>query len=764
MIDWSPAFLELATAVLSHSPDLTESEFKLLCAAIYGEAAYCGPTPADDHPHNDPQFADFWGADRSIRAELLRWLCVEGAEAVDPRGIIVHGAWVEGRLNLRSASLPFPLVLLRCRVDVLDISCAQIELLVLSGCWVSGVFGQDLSARLSVIFNEGFWSEGEVRLNGAHIGADLGCIGGNFSAPGACAISADGIRVGGTIFLNRGFKAQGSVRLVGAEIGGYLDCNGGSFSNSGGHALIADGVKVGLGIQMAQGFVAEGEVRLLRAKVGADLACNGGRFLNAKGYALNADGIRVGRSVHLVGNFYSEGEVCLVGADVGGNLECTGARLSNAGKIALNADHIRVGRNVFLRQGFVSVGETRLVGAEIGGSLECGSPERSGGTFTNPGATALEACRLRVAGDVHFSFGFSAAGGVHLRGAEIDGSLTCVGARFSNPGNYAVEAQGMKVGGSVAFRSQCDRGLLQLTSVQGALNLLGVRVARNLEVQAAVFDRGGLEAPLATVGGALFWTRVGSVGEVFLNLGDASAGSIGDDAESWPKMGNLNLDGFVFGRIGSGPADAHSRLQWLGLQTGSFRAQPYEQLEKVLRSSGDERGARAVYIEKRRALRKSGSLAKAARRLDWFLDWSVRYGYETWRALLGALLIVVIGAFPFWNWFWNMQPSVVPVATISTQASATGSSRETRNTAVQRPAAGGPFVRAADRFLFSLFYSLDTFLPFGHFEVRSSHPLRPRYPQDLWFYFYEFCYMLEAISGWFIVGLIAAALTGLARR
>lgn len=116
MIEWSPAVTEIVTAVMSQIPDLTQSELKMLCAAVEGQVAYCGPSPESNHPHNNPLFADFWAPDRDVRAQLVRWLCVHAAEAVDPRGIFIHGARIEGDLDLSFTTIPFPLIFQQCRI------------------------------------------------------------------------------------------------------------------------------------------------------------------------------------------------------------------------------------------------------------------------------------------------------------------------------------------------------------------------------------------------------------------------------------------------------------------------------------------------------------------------------------------------------------------------------------------------------------------------------------------------------------------------
>ena len=95
MIEWTREVIELASLALARFSDLTESELKALVAVTTGEIAYCGPHPveSDSHnfpdPYNNPDFADFWGPERDVRAELIRWLCIahDGAAWLDPRGL-----------------------------------------------------------------------------------------------------------------------------------------------------------------------------------------------------------------------------------------------------------------------------------------------------------------------------------------------------------------------------------------------------------------------------------------------------------------------------------------------------------------------------------------------------------------------------------------------------------------------------------------------------------------------------------------------------
>jgi sRNA-binding regulator protein Hfq len=320
--------------------ELTQAELKLLRAAPKGEVAFCGPSAKNDDPANDPAKADEWGSGREIRAELIRWLCVDRAatSAVDPRGIQVHAARIGGGIDLSFLHVPFPLGLFRCylaadanlrwsRLPVLSFERSRVRSINADGATVSG----------GVFLGNGFSAEGEVLLLGARIGGSLTCSRGAFKNPGKDALSADGANVRGNVFLNNGFSAEGAVRLLGAQIGTNLECRGGTFKNPGQTALHADGTNVRGDVFLNNGFNAEGEVRLLGAQIGGTLDCKMGIFKNPGGDALSADRADVKGSVFLSDGFSAEGAVRLLSAQIGGNLGFNGGRL---GKVVAESAEI----------------------------------------------------------------------------------------------------------------------------------------------------------------------------------------------------------------------------------------------------------------------------------------------------------------------------------------------------------------------------------------------------------------------------------------
>ena len=69
-----------------------------------------------------------------------------------------------------------------------------------------------------------------------------------------------------------------------------------------------------------------------------------------------------------------------------------------------------------------------------------------------------------------------------------------------------------------------------------------------------------------------------------------------------------------------------------------------EQLAAVYRHARQDTQARKVAIARRADLRKYGHLNPYRRFGNWFLDWTIRYGYRAWRSGMGLAAIFVIFA------------------------------------------------------------------------------------------------------------------------
>jgi len=295
---------ELERLACARFPDLSAAEIELVRAAPAGEVAVCGPKAKPDDPAYDPSKAEDWGPEREIRAELIRWLCMDPRtkKLVDPRGIHVLGAKISDSLDLDNVTIPFRLSLQRCWLaQKLNLRGARLPVLNLQGTRVHAIGADGVVVKGAVFLRDGFRAEGEVRLLDAQIGGTLDCRAATLGYPPQAVatgshhvLSADRAVVKGSVFLNSRFNAKGQVevrfsangevRLLGTKIGGNLSCNGATFENLvqadatvSGTALRADGAVVKGSVFLSDGLSAKGAVRLLGAHIGGALLCIGAK-------------------------------------------------------------------------------------------------------------------------------------------------------------------------------------------------------------------------------------------------------------------------------------------------------------------------------------------------------------------------------------------------------------------------------------------------------------------------------------------------------
>lgn len=459
------------------SGPLSTSEQRIRLAAETGELV--------DFRNDRPE-------DRIVRGPAIERLLLErrGASQAPLRAMRIRGAVVAGQLNLEAATLPCPLVFIDCSFDqpinLCEASAPSVRLKG-SGSHVPGLDAKQLTTRGDLELSDGFESDGEVDLFGAHIGGNLDCHGGKFRNSGAIALNGSALQVDQNMSLGGRFDASGEVDLSGAQVGGQLDCDGGKFRNSVGFALRGDGLRVDR--SMYFGVEAEGKVRLVGANVGGVFVCNEAKFRSVDGAAFDASAMRVGDSMTL--KVDATGEVSLVHARITGQLNCAGSKFHNPTGCAFDGARLEVGDSVFLSDEFEAEGEVSLVSAHIGGQLICKKAK-----FCNANGPALRGELLRVDRTVFLSNEFSAKGEVDLVAAKIGGQLDCEDGEFKNPGGIALDLE----------RSLVTDLILRPTAFDGVLNLTDARVVSSYQDSRARW---------------------------------------------WPRPGDIRLQGFVYERIKS---------------------------------------------------------------------------------------------------------------------------------------------------------------------------------------------------------------------
>ncbi|SYZ72746.1 conserved hypothetical protein [Candidatus Zixiibacteriota bacterium] len=253
-----------------------------------------------------------WDAGRVLSASRINWICKNAAarEFITHIGVCIIGARIEEKLDLEFLTLPFPLLFHQCFIKE-DINLFSLETKTINfgGSFVKAITADGLIVHGDLTMNNGFKSNGEVRLLGASIENDLNCQSGSFNANNTHALSADGIKVQGSVFMDKCTVYGGEAEFLGAEVGGNIGCEKAKFFNEEGIALNIGGAKVKGSVHLRNGFEARGEVRLVGADICNSLECNGGIFHNNNGYAICADVCRIGGNAYLRNDFSAAGKV-----------------------------------------------------------------------------------------------------------------------------------------------------------------------------------------------------------------------------------------------------------------------------------------------------------------------------------------------------------------------------------------------------------------------------------------------------------------------
>ena len=187
-------------------------------------------------------------------------------------GLLADGVIVRGPAFFRQVQSTGQIRLLGAHIDG-DLSCTGAQL-VGAECTL---FADRAHVNGGVYLNEGFASTGEIRLPGAEIGEVLDCSGAILGAEGR-SLDGDRIKVEGGVYLNAGsknpFVSAGEIRLLGAHLKSNLECDGAQLLAPG-KALSLDGAKVEGAVFLRAGFECRGEIRMPGADISSDLVIFG---------------------------------------------------------------------------------------------------------------------------------------------------------------------------------------------------------------------------------------------------------------------------------------------------------------------------------------------------------------------------------------------------------------------------------------------------------------------------------------------------------
>jgi hypothetical protein len=243
-----------------------------------GGFAAAGPSTIPDDPTNDPAHADEWSAEREVRAELIRWLCMDprARALIDPQGIRLLGARITGKLNLSDLKVPFPLVLRECSIgERMTFERAVFPLFDIGGSYTGEIDGNGIVVHSDLGLNF-LHASGEVWFPNSTVDGNLYAAGGRFSrskvAPQAplfsglysasgAALDVHSSQIQGIAAFCCGFEADGVVVLAASTVGALV-LTGGTFNNANNLAIVANVIRVNHAVFLGSSPFAHGGVRV----------------------------------------------------------------------------------------------------------------------------------------------------------------------------------------------------------------------------------------------------------------------------------------------------------------------------------------------------------------------------------------------------------------------------------------------------------------------------------------------------------------------
>jgi hypothetical protein len=264
------------------------------------------------------------------------------------------------------------------------------------------------------------------------------------------------VKVGGDVFLDEGFAADGAVRLPGADISGMLTCSSARLAGADrdGNALVADGIEVG-GTLFLRGSVFAEALSLRTANIRADLVIDDAT-LHGSRVALVADLITVAGDVSLYRLMASE-TVSLRESVIRGDLILTGATIQSD-EYAFDARGVKIGGYLIVDHAQLN-GNVTLDRSQVGADLTL----RQTSLTDRHGRGALLATAVAVGGSIILDTA-SIVGTVNLSSAKC-AELTVRDARLeSTKERPLLIAVGIWVTGNIIIQDTRVGNTIDLTT------------------------------------------------------------------------------------------------------------------------------------------------------------------------------------------------------------------------------------------------------------------------------------------------------------
>lgn len=730
------------------------------------------------------------GGRQVVDAGLLRRLCLQLRDKVDPRGVRLRNATVSGQLDVAGLDVPFPLRFEACEFDApLLAEGAQLGDLAVTGSTLPGLLANGARIRRDLDLSGS-------RLAGAHptsasssrLAAVWLCeseIGGRFlcadtliRADGERAMQADHLRTGGTVRFLDLFTAHGEVRLLGARFGGSLDLTGAHIYAPGGIALdLSDAVIGGslflIAAPSGRRAVIQGRVDMGSAQVSAQFLMRGATLAaptatpSKAGYSRFRDGTAVSAPRLTVGAEITLEQDCTVHGGIDLSMSTLSSLVINSscslqapGQTALDMANAEVLSTVVIGEEVPVAGMLRFAGASIHGDLKLRKVRLS----APADRTLISAQGVRVDGDVELEELEADGGQLAFRAAVIGSAVNASGARLRNPDGHTLSLVQANVKGSVRLTNEFESaGKVVLNRATVAGRLLCTQGSFSCDGPSERNRRGhAIEVISANITGGmdLGW-RSASPSADFTN---ARTSFLADDPARWP--GRFIISGFSYERLEQPqgvPAirtwDHVARCAWLGRQA-EYDAGPYEQAARVFRQHGYADGAKAILIAQRRQARPaiSGRAAGPRRALDTAYSMTVGYGYRPIRVLwlIAALLVLIVATLQLPSARATMRASTAAGAVYTITGPLQPQGTAGTDPAPHVDACGDGQVRCFN----PVFYAIDTVIPLISLDQRATWYPDPATSGGT---FMQWWLNVASILGWLFSSVFVLSLASFAR-
>jgi hypothetical protein len=629
-------------------------------------------------------------------------------QTTNARIVPVENVYVTGKLDLRGADLDCLYRFENCRFEFPpDVREAKLLGLVFRRCWLPGLQARNLRSRNDVrlirsVVEAAESADGEtavqradsrdrgmpdaaINLTDAVVEGSVVLTRTAVHHPRGRAIQADRLVIAGALLAYR-LRAEGEVRLPGMRVGGNVNFSGATLTNPTSFALDGNGVHVGGsllcevdtygGSAQHQPFSARGVLHLPGARVDGNINFRGAKLTGRKRVRVEADGdpyedpwpalvadrLRVDGDVELSDDLSATGTLRMINARIGGTLRLARAQVSvPRGEVepyydrALHLDGSAINGDIEASGLRVPSGQLRMKDVTVGGNVLV-----SRATLAHGGRDVLSARRMKVAGNLDLKEA-TVEGTLRLQGVEIGGSIELDGAETAEPTvrehtSYSVDLRTATAGRDISLKQSGGRAF----RAGGGVNMDGATAARRVDLTGALLlslpeHRVALDA--SNVGADEFLLKPGEppVGRVVLR--HAHCQTLDDNEVLWSAEGGLVLEDFRYD-VFRHPIDMRDdkavaeRIERLALAMAGYQPGPFDQLAKMLRSSGNEEHAATVLFMKQQYRYKA--LARGRRVLgpgvhlwSWLQRWMVGYGYRPVRALGWLIGLLVVGSLWF---------------------------------------------------------------------------------------------------------------------